>query len=264
MVTSRGFDEAKLGINPNQWADFLNVVAEAATVWPTKHHRDMVLKLCEQSKAEICFGLEGQEVVLPANLSLGATASPVEAFHMASGCPFSGKSGGQCPFSGKSDGPAPLNTILGAEGRCLLEIAADAKQAPMAGRVLDSSLQRSLDVLLEEDPDLCCPVSLMIFVEPVRASDGFIYEKSMLMQLLQNRQRSPMTREVLKSEYQVASEKMVEVMEFRRERSAALLKFALQAAAQQPQLATIARERATDYIPSTLNSLTLTPPIQIN
>jgi len=254
MVTSRGFDEAKLGINPNQWADFLNVVAEAATVWPTKHHRDMVLKLCEHSKAEICFGLEGQEVALPANLSMGVAALPVEAFHMASRCPFSGTSGGQCPFSGQSSGTASLNSTLKAESRaspwksCLSEAVADAKQAPMAGRVLDSSLQRSLDVLLEEDPDLCCPVSLMIFVEPVRASDGFIYEKSMLMQLLQNRQRSPMTREVLKSEYQAASEKMAEVMKFRSERSAALLKFASQAATQQPQLAATARERAADYL----------------
>merc|ERR1712232_632092 len=219
-----------------------------------KHHRDMVLKLCEHSKTEICFGLEGQEVVLPASLSLGDAASPVEAFHMASRCPFSGKSGGQCPFSGQSDGPAPLKTTLGAEARaspwasCLSEVATEAKQAPMAGRILDSSLQQSLDVLLEEDPDLCCPVSLMIFVEPVRASDGFIYEKSMLIQLLQNRQRSPMTREVLKSEYQAASEKMEEVLEFRSERSAALLKFASQAATQQPQLAATARERAADYL----------------
>merc|ERR1712014_552650 len=90
---------------------------------------------------------------------------------------------------------------------CLTEAVASAGQAPMAGRVLDSSLQRSLDGLLEEDPDLCCPVSLMVFVEPVRASDGFIYDKKMLDQLLKNKQRSPMTREVLKPEYCPATEK---------------------------------------------------------
>lgn len=112
MVTSKGFDEAKLGINPSQWADFLFVAAEAATVWPTKHHRDMVLKLCEHSKAEICFGLEGQEVALPANLPMAA-ASSAHAFQMASKCPFSGKSGGQCPVSGQA-GPAPANTRSGS------------------------------------------------------------------------------------------------------------------------------------------------------
>lgn len=133
------------------------------------------------------------------------------------------------------------------DGR-LTQAAADAEQARMAGRVLDSALQRSLDGLLEEDPDLCCPISLLIFVEPVRASDGFIYEKSMLMQLLQNRQRSPMTREVLKSESRVATEQMADVMEFRHGRSEDLIKFALQAATPQPQMATTALERVVDYL----------------
>merc|ERR1712232_779991 len=156
-------------------------------------------------------------------------------------------------FSGQSTGPAPANATAGLEGRAVpaLQSLSDAvvhAQAPMAGRVLDSSLQRSLDELLEEDPDLCCPISLLIFREPVRASDGFIYEKSMLMQLLQNRQRSPMTREVLKSEYRAATEKMAEAIEFRHGRSEDLIKFALQAAIQRPQLATTALERVVDYL----------------
>jgi len=253
MVTSKGFDEAKLGIDPSQWNEFLFVVAEAATVWPTKHHRDMVLRLCEHSKAEICFGMEGQECALPADMPMAAAASPAQVFQMASTCPFSGQAGGQCPFSGQSTGPAPANTTSEARGRAvsalrsLSEVAVHA-QAPMAGRVLDSSLQRSLDGLLEEDPDLCCPVSLLIFKEPVRASDGFIYEESMLRQLLQNRQRSPMTREVLKSEYGVAAEKMAEAIEFRHGRSEELIKFALQAAAGRPQMATSALERVVDYL----------------
>merc|ERR1712232_992040 len=136
----------------------------------------------------------------------------------------------------------------GASVGCSAEAIAGGGQAPMAGRVLDSSLQRSLDGLLEEDPDLCCPVSLLIFAEPVRASDGFIYEKSMLMQLLQNRQRSPMTREVLKSEFRVATEKMADALEFRHGRSEHLIKFALQAATPQPQMATTALERVVDYL----------------
>merc|ERR1712187_320711 len=64
-----------------------------------------------------------------------------------------------------------------------------------AGRVLGSSLQQRLDQLTDEDPDLCCPVSLVVFAQPVIASDGFMYEQSSLMTLLRNRQVSPMTRE---------------------------------------------------------------------
>jgi hypothetical protein len=88
VVTSKGFDEAKLGINPNQWTEFLNVVAEVAAVWPTRHHRDMVLRLCEQSKAELCFGMEGQEATPPRSsgtcLDMSAEPPAVQAFQMAS------------------------------------------------------------------------------------------------------------------------------------------------------------------------------------
>lgn len=62
LPTSKGFDEAKLGVDPNQWTAFLEIVAETASVWPTRHHRELVLKVCERSKVEICFGLEGQEI----------------------------------------------------------------------------------------------------------------------------------------------------------------------------------------------------------
>jgi hypothetical protein len=45
----------------------------------------------------------------------------------------------------------------------------------IAGRVLGSNLQAKLDELLIEDPDLCCPIALVLFSEPVIASDGFMY-----------------------------------------------------------------------------------------
>merc|ERR1719401_1429551 len=107
LPTSRGFDDAKLGIDPNQWTAFLEIVTETATVWPTKHHRELVLKICEKSKAEICFGLEGQET--PAvNI---AAISGVDAFVPTGRCPFSGSSGGSCPFS--SNGRAPAQVAHG-------------------------------------------------------------------------------------------------------------------------------------------------------
>jgi len=256
VVTSKGFDEAKLGIDPNQWTEFLALVAETATMWPTKHHRDMVLKLCENIKGEICFGMEGQETAAFLDSSSPGGASYGQAFQMASKCPFSGKSGGgHCPFSGKAASTAPARTPLDTENSTAStsqawfpNTTAVVGQGPSVGRVLGSSLQRTLDGLLEEDPDHCCPVSLVVFSEPVRASDGFIYEKAMLMQLLKDRLRSPMTREVLMSEYRAATEKMAEVLEFRHSRSEELIRFASEAAGQHPHMATTALERAMDYL----------------
>jgi len=142
---------------------------------------------------------------------------------------------------------SPSNT--GADA-CIEVAVSEAESAPHAqgGRVLGSSLQQKLDELVDEDPDLCCPVSLMIFADPVVASDGFIYEKASLTTLLANRQASPMTRETLKQEHQPAQQKRVEAHDFRKKRSGALLQFAREAAPQQPEMAIAALERVTDYI----------------
>jgi len=254
-VTSKGFDEAKLGVDPSQWPAFMALVAEAAAVWPTKHHKDLVLRICESSKVEVCIGLEGEaspEVLLPVQAS---AALPT--------CPFSGSSGGQCPFSGANRtiaAPAPaspssrsisgdFDSIIQRATSWLLG-SSEPEKAPHAqgGRVLGSSLQQKLDELIDEDPDLCCPVSLMIFSDPVIASDGFIYEKASLTTLLANRQASPMTRESLKQEFQLAQQRRVEAHDFRKTQSVALLKFAREAASHQPEMAITALERVSDYI----------------
>jgi hypothetical protein len=116
------------------------------------------------------------------------------------------------------------------------------------GRVLGSDLQKKLDDLLEEEPDFCCPVSLMLFVEPVIASDGFMYEKASIQGLLQNRMVSPMTREPLKKEFLPARQRKSATLEFRQTRSAELLAFAKEAAATQPQMAATALQRASEYV----------------
>jgi hypothetical protein len=119
----------------------------------------------------------------------------------------------------------------------------------MGGRVLGSNLQQKLDELTDEDPDLCCPITLMVFTEPVKGSDGFIYEKASLMTLLRNRQASPMTREPLQSNFQPAPEKLAEVQEFRKTRAQALIQFAREALAQTEQnLAGTALDRVGDYL----------------
>jgi len=239
VVTSKGFDEAKLGVHPNQWPAFLALVAEAAAVWPTKHHRDLVLRICEASKVEICAGLEGEDAL--------AVERPVPASDALPRCPFSGSSGsaGQCPFTSASPGVGAASR----EQRGVSSVISGAgSQMPMAGRVLGSSLQQRLDQLTDEDPDLCCPVSLVVFSQPVIASDGFIYDESSLMTLLRNRQVSPMTREVLKQEYRPAQQKKLEVETFLQTQSQALLQFAQEAAPQQPEMSVKALDRASEYL----------------
>merc|ERR1712232_415111 len=96
-----------------------------------------------------------------------------------------------------------------------------------------------------------CPVSLMVFNDPVIASDGFIYDKTSLLQLLANKLASPMTREALKSEYRSAQSKLVEATRFRKQRSQELMDFAMEAISeQQKQLAISALDRASEYIAS--------------
>jgi hypothetical protein len=248
LPTSKGFDEAKLGVDPEQWSVFLEIVAETATVWPTKHHRELIVKICEKSKVEICFGLESQaEPVVEA-----AQVAGVDAFAATAQCPFSGKSG-KCPFSsGQPAAKAARNATVAADHEQMAVVTDEAVQAPvaglMAGRILGSTLQQKFDKLSEEDPDLCCPVSLMVLTNPVLASDGFIYEESSVKQLLTNHQASPMTRERLKQEYRPAQNKKAEAIAFRLERTQELLDFAAEAVTEQKQMALAALGRVEEYV----------------
>jgi len=124
-----------------------------------------------------------------------------------------------------------------------------AAAGPNVGRVLGSNAQQKLDELLTEDADLCCPVSLMLLSNPVVASDGFLYEKASLEQILQANGISPMTRERLKGDFFPAVERKKKALEFREMRSNELLSFADEAiAAGQQGMAVEAAERVVDYI----------------
>jgi hemoglobin len=258
MPTSKGFEEAKLGIDPNAWSVFLGIVEESASIWPTKHHRDLMVKICEKCKVEICCGLEGQDMPN----SDGPIVSEGDKFVFQGRCPFSGKAGGKCPISGSVLVPDSA-TIRPAQARNetvsshtlpvsgssqMNDAVNETVHAPMGGRILGSALQQKLDKLMEEDPDLCCPVSLMVFSNPVIASDGFMYDQASLQQLLANRLASPMTREVLKSEYRLAQTKKAEVTVFRKQRCQELLAFAEEAVSEQQQLALTALERVCEYV----------------
>merc|ERR1712083_928503 len=99
-----------------------------------------------------------------------------------------------------------------------------------------------------EDTELCCPVSLLLFVNPVIASDGFMYEKASLEGLLRANMASPMTRERLKKEHLPAKQRRSTAIEFREHRAKELVRFAGQVVTDMPQMATTALDRVTEYL----------------
>merc|ERR1712048_1194380 len=121
-------------------------------------------------------------------------------------------------------------------------------QVALAGRVLGNSLQTRLDTLCDEDSENCCPVTLVLFRDPVIASDGFMYEADSVKQLIRNKQVSPITRETLKKEYFPAKQKKSEVLAFREKRAEALLQFAKDTASSEPRMAAIALDRVVEYL----------------
>lgn len=124
-----------------------------------------------------------------------------------------------------------------------------AGHAPaLAGRLLGNVLQAKMDKLCDEDSEMCCPVTLMLFREPVIASDGFMYEEESVKQLIRNNQKSPITREPLKKEYFRANQKKSEVTTFRETRSKELLQFAEEALDSQPRMAHMALDRVLEYL----------------
>lgn len=95
---------------------------------------------------------------------------------------------------------------------------------------------------------------MTLCVDPVIASDGFMYEKASLEQLLKAPSRhgvvSPMTRQPLTKNYLPARQRRSEALEFRQKRGQELLTFAEKAASQKPQIASEAIERVEEYLPA--------------
>jgi len=141
-----------------------------------------------------------------------------------------------------------IAAVLGLDEAAVALILGGAAEANRGRRVLGSELQKQLDDLMEEDSDLCCPVSLMLFVDPVVGSDGFLYEKASYKGLLQNRMVSPMTRERLKTDFLPARQRKSAAMDFRETRSVELLKFAEDVLASEPNMAKEALQRCSEYL----------------
>lgn len=126
--------------------------------------------------------------------------------------------------------------------------------APRGGGVYKSvgdPMQQRLDALLEEDEAVCCPVTLVLLVDPVTAWDGFVYERSAAEALCTGdggRFVSPMTREALPAEFTPAVDVRDAALAFRRERAAEMLTFAEEAAAAQQEMAMSVVDRVSEYL----------------
>lgn len=330
-MTSKGFDDAKLGVPVEEWPTFLELANEAATLWPSQLLRTCLLHALTEQKAEICLGVveEGDSSqdesvrkvrkiqvagfghfeataalekcggdaskaleLLTTGWSPGLHGSTTELGVIAIGgdspqrCPFSGSLDGsfgeapsgypqRCPFAapvrektapvappGMDDRTAEAVRTLAERGIPASQIAVllqvdeaavnsvtSAGAGSRMGRILGNNLQEKLDDLLTEDSDLCCPVSLVLLSDPVIASDGFLYEKASLEEILRQNAISPMTREGLKEQFFSAVERKKKALEFRETRSKELLSFADEAiVAGQQQMAVVAAERIADYL----------------
>jgi hypothetical protein len=145
--------------------------------------------------------------------------------------------------------PASQIATLLQVDEAVVNSVAHAAEGAHVGRVLGSNLQQKLDDLLTEDADLCCPISLMVLSDPVIASDGFVYERASLEQLLKSNAISPMTRQGLQTNFFAAVERKKKALEFREMRSKELLAFADEALAEgQRGMAAEAAERVVGYM----------------
>merc|ERR1719428_634940 len=244
--------------------DFLSVGGDANLAGRTRNEWERARAASEERESA---GNKDVDSSAPKGIRQRSLAQAQTAAESSSvgGCPFSGtpassSAGAGCPFSGAPasssqrcpfSAPAPAAPVVPE----LDARTVDAVSTVIAGatgpqvRVLGSNLQEKLHELLEEDPDLCCPISLMLLSDPVLASDGFVYEKASLEQILKTNATSPFTRQKLTRKFLPAKERMKMALEFRETRSKELLAFASESIeAGHQHMASEAAERVLDYI----------------
>ena len=129
--------------------------------------------------------------------------------------------------------------------------ASDAS-ATKVGKVVGDPVQARLDELLYEETSVCCLITLVLFVDPVKAPDGFLYERSAAeaLKTAEGHFVSPMTRESLPMLLQPAPEMRERAFAFRRERAAAMLQFAEEVAATRQEMAMGVIDRISEYLAS--------------
>jgi Mg-chelatase subunit ChlD len=115
--------------------------------------------------------------------------------------------------------------------------------------MLGDPLQVELDSLLLEEAELVCPITLTLLLDPVIASDGCVYERAALAELVRMQGVSPITRAALTGQAIAASEHQAKVSKFMRTRAEELLGFATRAKKQgRAVMALTALDRLKDYL----------------
>jgi len=118
-----------------------------------------------------------------------------------------------------------------------------------AGRIPGDPLQVELDDLLVEDSELVCPITLMLLLDPVIASDGYIYERMAVAELSRAQGVSPITRVPLTAQVVNACDHVIKVKAFMKTRCADLICFIGKAKKlERPLMALTAIDRLIDYI----------------
>ena len=88
----------------------------------------------------------------------------------------------------------------------------------------------------------------MVYEDPVIASDGFVYEREAIEQLIHANRASPMTRETLQPQVYPAMQNKSRANTFKEERGLELCKFVEENAAAEPALGQQAIERVREYM----------------
>jgi len=146
-----------------------------------------------------------------------------------------------CPFSGAAAGAAGL----GQAGTS----SSGSASGQQAGRALGDPLQAELDSLLLEDPELVCPITLTLLLDPVIASDGCVYERAAVAELARVQGVSPITHAALTGQVLEASEQRAKLRSFMKTRTEELLGFAARAQKQgRAVMALTACDRVKDYL----------------
>uniref|UniRef100_A0A7S2NRL6 VWFA domain-containing protein n=1 Tax=Zooxanthella nutricula TaxID=1333877 RepID=A0A7S2NRL6_9DINO len=161
-----------------------------------------------------------------------------------------------CPFSGAvaaagANSFCPMSRAGGgaASGDASSAGALGTASGQVAGRMLGDPVQAELDALLAEDPDLVCPITLTLLLDPVIASDGCVYERAAVVELARVRGVSPITHAALTGKVLAASEHQARVRGFMSARAQALIEFADRARRDgRAVMAMTALDRLRDYL----------------
>jgi Mg-chelatase subunit ChlD/truncated hemoglobin YjbI len=279
VVTSRGFDDAKLGVPAEDWPAFLELVAGVAgEVWPSSTLIQRSVKAAiEDQQAELCIGMapEAQDAtvanrrtLMQAGFGLFEASAALERFcgdctramtmlvsgwapPAAQAAPKPPSQPAVCPFSGASTGAAGVCPFSGAGASSNVASSSSAGPASsqQVGRVLGDPLQQQLDDLLVEDVDLVCPITLTLFHDPVMASDGCVYERVAVEELARVQGRSPVTLMALTGQVFPALEHKSRSAAFMKGRCEDLISFIARAQKQgQTLMALTAADRLKDYV----------------